>query len=166
MNVGDHFPWKGVGTDHAFVVHREKKKRWIKAYTGRECPFKEPKSAFVCVLTCLFIKQEGTCFQGFTKKCSYFSYSRVSRLFTEKREYINVNSKIYIVQVYTSKRTRNKNTISEFERGCVLLIASCKQVLIITCTSLMGHICTGHCNLRNKRRNEIFPLLAVQKCVH
>ena len=44
-NVGDHFPGKGVGTDHTFVVCREKKKRSIKAYTGRECPFKEPKSA-------------------------------------------------------------------------------------------------------------------------
>ena len=116
----------------------------------------------------LFVhKTGGHLLPGFQQEVQcYFSYSRVSRLFTEKCEYINVNSKIYIVQVYASKRMRNKNTISEFERGCVLLIASCKQVLIITCTLLMGRICTGHCNLRNKRRNEIFPLLAVQKCVH
>ena len=70
LNVGDHFPGKGVGTDHTFVVCREKKKQWIKAYTRRECPFKESKSAFMCVLTCLFINHEGTCFQVFTKKCS------------------------------------------------------------------------------------------------
>ena len=40
-NVRDHFPGKGVATDHTFVVCREKKKRWIKAHTGRdmrECP--------------------------------------------------------------------------------------------------------------------------------
>ena len=45
-NVGDHFPGNGVGTDHTFVVCREKRKWWIKAYTGRdmrECPFNESK---------------------------------------------------------------------------------------------------------------------------
>ena len=36
LNVGNHFPGKGVGTDHTFVVCREKRKPWIKAYTGRD----------------------------------------------------------------------------------------------------------------------------------
>ena len=36
LNVGNHFPGKGVGTDHIFVVCREKRKPWIKAYTGRD----------------------------------------------------------------------------------------------------------------------------------
>ena len=40
------------------------------------------------------------------------SYSRVSRLFIEKHEYKNMNSKIYFV--HTSKQTRN---INETESG-------------------------------------------------
>ena len=46
---------------------------------------------------------------------------------------------------------RDDLQISEFERGCVLLIASCGQALIITCTLIVGRIYTGHCNLWNKR---------------
>ena len=93
-NVGDHFPGKGVliGTDHTFIVCREKKKRSIKAYTGRECPFKEPKSAFVCLLTCLCVKHEGTA------PASKFSPRSAVILFTQ-----------WGFKVYSSKRTRNKN---------------------------------------------------------
>ena len=73
LNVGDRFPGKGVGTDHTCVVCKEKRKRWIKSYTGRdmrECPFKESKTTFVCIKY-LCIKPEGTCFQVFTKKYSF-----------------------------------------------------------------------------------------------
>ena len=114
------------------------------------------------------------------------SYNRVSRLFIEKHEYINVNSKIYIV--YTLKPTRNKNETESGTRNqtfkgptqdmigttiwffctimlkskrwftnqwiwkglCLTIIALCGQALIITCTLIIGRICTGHCNLWNK----------------
>ena len=108
----DHLPGKGVGTDHAFVVCREKRKQWIKAYTGRdmrECLSIQGIQISIRVPNLLVcIKLEGTCFQVFTKKCS-FDYNTIiqSRLFIEKHEYINVNSKTYIV--YTLKQTRNKN---------------------------------------------------------
>ena len=67
-------------------------------------------TTFVCALTYLCRKPEGTCFQVFIKNCRFgliFSYSQVSRLLIEKHEYIDVNSKIYIVN--TSKRTRNES---------------------------------------------------------
>ena len=71
LNVSDHFLGKGVGTDHIFVVCMEKRKLWIKAYTGRdicECPFKESK--FVCAAY-LRKKPVGICSQVFTKNCSF-----------------------------------------------------------------------------------------------
>ena len=67
-------------------------KRSIKAYTGRECPFKEPKSAFVCVLTCLCIKHEGTA------PASKLSPRSAVILFIQ-----------WGFKVYSSKRMTNKN---------------------------------------------------------
>ena len=146
----------------------------------RECPFIQGiqisirvRNLFVC------IKLEGTCFQVITRKCSFGYDTSIQsgfKIIHRKHEYINVNSKTYIV--YSIHRNEREikmklkvergtkllkaphrydlyHTIllyycAEIERGCVLLIASCGQALIITCTLIIGRICTRHCNLRNK----------------
>ena len=82
LNVGNHFPGKGEGTDHTCVVCREKRKRWLTANKGkdkRECPFKESKTTFVC-LTCgdppgetyICIKRGSTCFQDYHQKVQFW----------------------------------------------------------------------------------------------
>ena len=58
LNVGDHFPWKGVGTDHTFVVCREKKKRWI--IIGRECPSIQGTQISTCVRINLLGRRQAT----------------------------------------------------------------------------------------------------------
>ena len=143
LNVGDHLP--DHLTDHTFVVCREKGKRWIKAYTGRdmrECPSIQGIQISIRVhnlFVCITLRAPASRFSPRSAVLvMILPYNRVSRLFIEKHEYINVNSKIYIV--YTSKRTRNKNETESGTRNQTFRGPTQDMICIIRffCTIMLG----------------------------
>ena len=84
VNVGDHLPGKGIGTNHTCTVCREKKKCWLDANKNKdpdECPLKVPKSTFVC-LGCgeppnqgqmyLCILRQKNCFKDYHEKVKFW----------------------------------------------------------------------------------------------
>ena len=84
VNVGNHLPGKGIGTNHTRTVCTEKKRPWLKANKDKdpnECPLKVPKSTFVCSgcgeppnqgQTYLCISHQKNCFKDNHEKVKFW----------------------------------------------------------------------------------------------
>ena len=84
VDVGQHFPTKGVGKDHTCLVCRVKKKKWIDANPDldpEDCPFRVPKTTFCCLgcgeqprrkQTYLCITRERNCFKDYHSKVEFW----------------------------------------------------------------------------------------------